>query len=152
MADPLSAVASIAGIIAFSVKLLHLVDTLHQDFSGSSVSDKVFAWSLQLQYLHSILSRLKVLLEAEAKGGGVGESSTIHVEEKDLLGDLEKITRDCADGLNEVEKLLESIMSSGSTITRKFKWIAKKVELERERVALEARKASLNIALSLINK
>lgn len=147
MADPLSIAASILGLVAFVSKVVELAVSVHGHIPDGSVKQEMASFKQELKAFNGVLGRLEDLIRVDERG-----AKSVFVGSDGLGSDIETMLQDCMSVFKELEVLLQSIISSGSSKLSKLRWINKSKEIAKLRQSLETRKATLNITLLLVLK
>lgn len=147
MADPLSIVGTVAGLVVLGAKLACKATTFVGDVS--SASEDIGAVLTELHALCGVLSKLERLLRDELKQGtGQGVIPT------ELSADLSLVLDSCMDLFVKLQLFLERYSTKqGNGLLavkwKQMKWVIKEKDLKNLRVGLAAHKATLNVTLGL---
>lgn len=142
--DPLSAIASITGILAFSVKTAQALHTLITDIRGAP--DDIVDVRIEVESLSSILKSAQDLCT----------TYTLRKEDEQLVATLGQCVGHCDEAMVNLRLVIAPFAagergSGRRSPMRMISWTMHKGEVRTLRSRLRDRKASLNLAVSVLN-
>lgn len=144
MADPLSIVASVTGILAFAATTARGLTTLVQDIHDAP--EDILSVGRDVQTLAAVL----------ATAHDTCVRHDIGVEDKDLAASLREYAEMCQDAMHGLRTLLKPLAAGAEGGRRSpmrfvLGWTMRKGEVRALRGRLNEGKASLTLALSALN-
>lgn len=142
MADPLSMVASVAGVVALAASTARTLISLIQEMKDAP--EEILHIRRDVQNLSAVL-------------GSVHELSARHdlmSEDFTLVESLKEYLNLCQDSMQSIRAIIAPLVGKGNgrrSPIRMVGWVMKKGEIRALRERLQEGKASLNITISALN-
>lgn len=142
MADPLSVVASVAGVVAFAASTARTLISLIQEMADAP--EEILHIRRDVQNLSAVLVSIQ----------DTWARHNLKSEDLALVTSLTEYLSLCQDSMQSIRALLVPLAAKGSgrkSPLRMVGWVMRKGEIRTLRERLQEGKASLNITLSALN-
>ncbi|KAI0891012.1 ankyrin [Annulohypoxylon nitens] len=142
MADPLSVVASVAGVVAFAASTARTLISLIQEMADAP--EEILHIRRDIQNLSAVLVSIQ----------DTWARHNLKSEDLALVTSLTEYLSLCQDSMQSIRALLVPLAAKGSgrkSPLRMVGWVMRKGEIRTLRERLQEGKASLNITLSALN-
>ncbi|KAI1453669.1 ankyrin [Annulohypoxylon moriforme] len=142
MADPLSVIASVAGVVAFAASTARSLISLIQEMADAP--EEILHIRRDVQNLSVVLGSVQ----------DIWATKNLRSEDVALVTSLTEYVNLCQDSMQSIRVLLVPLAAKGSgrrSPMRMVGWVMKKGEVKTLRERLQESKASLNITISTLN-